>query len=209
MAEPNVYDNGKVKAETEELRMPNLHLNKEQIQALTTFLLGSEETSLPAGYKYKPAGCPPRYSGRLVGGQEVQLHGLPPVHSRTTHHSDGDAAIPGSQEQLPPKLLTEGARVDPEWLRRFLSNPSLSTSDTNRNGVRPYLKVRMPTFSFSENELRKLVRFFQALSQQPLPYIPEQVPTLTAKENDMARSLFSSTAAPCLKCHATGDREPR
>ena len=109
------------------------------------------------------------------------------------------------QEQLPPKLLTEGARVDPEWLRKFLSNPALSTTDTNRNGVRPYLKVRMPTFSFSDNELRKLVRFFQALSQQPMPYIPEQVPTLTAKENDMARSLFSSTAAPCLKCHATGD----
>ena len=38
-----------------------------------------------------------------------------------------------------------------------------------------------------------------------MPYIPEQVPTLTAKETDMARSLFSSTAAPCLKCHATGD----
>ena len=31
------------------------------------------------------------------------------------------------------------------------------------------------------------------------------MPTLTAKETDMARSLFSSTAAPCLKCHATGD----
>src|SRR5207302_1831348 len=83
-----------------------------------------------------------------------------------------------------PKLLTEGARVDPEWLRRFLSNPALSTTDTNRNGVRPYLQVHMPTFSFSDNELRILVRFFQALSQQPLPYIPEQVPTLTAKEND-------------------------
>jgi hypothetical protein len=31
------------------------------------------------------------------------------------------------------------------------------------------------------------------------------VPVLTAKETDMARSLFSSSAAPCLKCHATGD----
>jgi hypothetical protein len=117
----------------------------------------------------------------------------------------GMAQYKDVQEQLPPKLLTEGARVDPEWLRRFLSNPALSTTDTNRNGVRPYLKVRMPTFSFSDNELRKLVRFFQALSQQPIPYVPEQVPTLTAKETDMARSLFSSTAAPCLKCHATGD----
>jgi cytochrome c551/c552 len=205
LAEPNVYDQGKVKGETEALRMPNVHLTKEQVLDLTTFLMGSQETSLPASYQYKPGdarhdiqegwwvvkkyncmGC-----HQFIPGQSTILMGL-------KQYQD-------AQEQLPPKLLTEGARVDPEWLRKFLSNPSLSTSDTNRNGVRPYLKVRMPTFSFSDNELRKLVRFFEALSQQPLPYIPETVPTLTAKENDMARSLFSSTAAPCLKCHATGE----
>src|ERR1051325_11700178 len=110
-----------------------------------------------------------------------------------------------AQELLPPKLLTEGARVDPEWLMRFLRNPSLTEADNNRNGVRSYLQVRMPTFSFSDNELAKLVRFFQALSRQPLPYVPETVPVLNAKETEMARSLFSSPAAPCLKCHATGD----
>jgi cytochrome c551/c552 len=205
LAEPNVYDQGKIKSETEKLRMPNVHLAKEQIAALTTFLLGSQESGLPASYQYKPEdsrrdiqegwwvvkkyncmGC-----HQFIPGQKTILMGM-------QRYQD-------AQEQLPPKLLTEGARVDPEWLRRFLSNPALNTSDTNRNGVRPYLQVRMPTFSFSDNELRKLVRFFEALSQQPLPYIPEQIPTLTAKENDMARSLFSSTAAPCLKCHATGD----
>jgi cytochrome c2 len=205
LAEPNVYDEGMVKGETEALKMPNVHLTKEQVLDLTTLLLGSQETSLSASYQYKPGdarhdiqegwwvvkkyncmGC-----HQFIPGQRTILMGL-------TQYQD-------VQEQLPPKLLTEGARVDPEWLRKFLSNPSLSTTDTDRNGVRPYLKVRMPTFSFSDNELRKLVRFFQALSQQPLPYIPEQVPVLSAKENDMARSLFSSTAAPCLKCHATGD----
>ena len=205
LAEPNVYDQGKVKGETEALRMPNVHLTKDQVLDITTFLMGSQETSLPTSYQYKPGdarhdiqdgwwvvkkyncmGC-----HQFIPGQQTILMGLPQYQD--------------AQEQLPPKLLTEGARVDPEWLRKFLSNPSLSTTDTNRNGVRPYLKVRMPTFSFSDNELRKLVRFFQALSQQPLPYIPEQVPVLTSKENDMARSLFSSTAAPCLKCHATGD----
>ena len=205
LAEPNIYDQGKVKSETEALRMPNLHLSKEEVLDLTTFLMGSQETSLPASYQYKPGdtrrdiqegwwvirkyncmGC-----HQIIPGQRTILMGLPQYQD--------------AQEQLPPKLLTEGARVDPEWLRKFLSNPALSTSDTNRNGVRPYLKVRMPTFSFSDNELRKLVRFFEAMSQQPLPYIPEEVPSLTAKETDMARSLFSSTAAPCLKCHATGD----
>jgi cytochrome c2 len=205
LAEPNVFDKGKVKSPTEALRMPNLHLTKEQVLDLTTFLLGSQETSLPDDYQYKPGdwrhdvqagwwvvkkyncmGC-----HQFIPGQQTILMGL-------RQYQD-------AQDQLPPKLLTEGARVDPEWLRRFLSNPSLSTTDTNRNGVRPYLRVRMPTFYFSDNELRILVRFFQALSQQPMPYIPEQVPVLTAKETDMARSLFSSTAAPCLKCHATGD----
>jgi cytochrome c551/c552 len=205
LAEPNVYDEGMVKGDTEKLRMPNLHLTKDQVLDLTTFLMGSQETSLPASYQYKPGdarhdiqegwwvvkkyncmGC-----HQFIPGQRTILMGMQQYQDQ--------------QEQLPPKLLTEGARVDPEWLRKFLSNPSLSTTDTNRNGVRPYLKVRMPTFSFSDNELRKLVRFFQALSQQPMPYIPEQVPTLTTKETDMARSLFSSTAAPCLKCHATGD----
>jgi hypothetical protein len=205
LAEPNIWDKGKDKPETEKLRMPNLHLTKEQVRALTTFLLGSQENPLPANYQYRPLdyrrdiqegwwvvkkyncmGC-----HQLIPGQKTSLMGM-------AHYKD-------AQEQLPPKLLTEGARVDPEWLQRFLKNPSLSSTDTNRNGVRSYLQVRMPTFSFSENELGKLVRFFQALSRQPFPYIPEEVPVLTAKETEMARSLFSSTAAPCLKCHATGD----
>ena len=205
LAEPNIWDKGKEKPETEKLRMPNLHLSKEQIRALTTFLLGSQENPLPASYQYRPLdyrrdiqegwwvvkkyncmGC-----HQLIPGQKTSLMGM--------------ARYQEVQEQLPPKLLTEGARVDPEWLLRFLKNPSLSATDTNRNGVRSYLQVRMPTFSFSENELGKLVRFFQALARQPFPYIPEEVPVLTTKETEMARSLFSSTGAPCLRCHATGD----
>ena len=205
LAEPNVWDQGKIKSETEKLRMPNLHLAPEQIRALTTFLLGSQESALPSTYQYRPLdyrrdiqegwwvvkkyncmGC-----HQFIPGQQSALMGM-------KHYQE-------VQEQLPPKLLTEGARVNPQWLLHFLSNPSLSETDTDRNGVRSYLQVRMPTFSFSENELGKLVRFFAALSRQPFPYIPDPATTLTAKETDMARGLFSSTAAPCLKCHATGD----
>ena len=90
-----------------------------------------------------------------------------------------------------PSFLTEGARVIRNGCADFCRTRRLSTTDTNRDGVRPYLKVRMPTFSFSDNELRNLVRFFQALSQQPMPYIPGASSGLTAKETDMARSLFS------------------
>jgi len=205
LAEPNVWDKGKIKPETEKLRMPNLHLDKEQIQALTAFLMGSQESGLPLSYQYRPLD----YRRDIQEGWWIiQKYNCVGCHQLTPGQKTALMSVKryqDAQEQLPPKLLTEGARVDPEWLLHFLTNPALSGADTNRNGLRTYLQVRMPTFSFSDNELGRLVRFFQALSRQPLPYIPEQVPALNARETEMARSLFSSSAAPCLKCHATGD----
>src|SRR5260370_9250468 len=88
---------------------------------------------------------------------------------------------------------------------RVLNNPALSETDTNRDGVRQYLKARMPTFSFSDGEIRKIVRFFEALSSQAQPFIAEKLEPLTDTERTMARSLFTSEGAPCLKCHMTAD----
>ena len=63
----------------------------------------------------------------------------------------------------------------------------------------------MPTFSFSDDEIRSLIPFFEAFSHQPEPFIPQKIEPLTPAETNMARELFTSPAAPCLKCHATGD----
>jgi hypothetical protein len=65
----------------------------------------------------------------------------------------------------------------------------------------------MPTFNFSPNELAMLVRFFMAVSAQQEPYIKEPLEPLTDQERLLARQLFTSQAAPCLKCHITGDPE--
>ncbi len=74
----------------------------------------------------------------------------------------------------------------------------------NRNGVRPYIQVHMPTFNFSPNELRLLVRFFMAVSSQNDPYIKEPMIPLTESEKSIARNIFVS-GTPCLKCHITGE----
>jgi cytochrome c551/c552 len=207
LAMPNIYDKGKIKGDMERLRMPDPHLNAEQIRALVTFLLGSQETSLPDQYQYKPQD----YRHDIQEGWwVVEKYGCKNCHQFTPGQKTVLMDLPqyrDVQEKLPPKLLTEGARVDPDWLLRFLNDPSLTggKSDNNRNGVRTYLDVRMPTFNLSPEELRKLVKFFQAMARQPMPYIPQKPDVLTAKEVEMGRSLFSSQAAPCLKCHATGD----
>jgi hypothetical protein len=202
LAQTNIFDQGRY---VPQLKMPQPALTPEDITALTTFLLGSVDPQLPKEWRYFPTdqrrdiqegwwliskyncmGC-----HQIAIGQKSTLESLP--------FYQGDGKL-----KLPPPLLTQGARVDPNWLARFLANPAMSETDIHRNGVRNYLAVRMPTFSFSENEIRKIVRFFEAMSSQQQPYIPPKVQPLNEAERAMARALFTHPAAPCLKCHATG-----
>jgi cytochrome c1 len=235
---PGIYDRGKVKTAEERLRMPNIFLPEKDVTALTTFLLGSVETNLPQSIRYNPTGgkksvqdgwwVVQKYNcmgcHNVLVGEDSILMGLPMYQSAD------------DKEQLPPRLTSEGARVNPDWLLRFLKDPSQTTPaeraslmqavaghsqaggddwtaslglhsqpGSNRNGVRRYLRARMPTFNFSPNELQALVNFFMGASSQAQPYIPEQLEALAPEEQGMARALFSSNAAPCLKCHMTGD----
>ena len=207
LANPAVFDEGKYKPNPmDRLRMPKPNVDQQQIDALTSLLLGSTESTLPPSYQYAPAdqrkyiqqgwwiatkynciGC-----HQIDIGQKSVLMGLPMYQAENSIN-------------LPPVLTSEGARVNPEWLKRFLANPSLSATDQDRNGVRAYLKVRMPTFFLSDDEIRKLVLFFGALSSQQEPFIPQKLAPLTDQERLIARGIFTSPAAPCLKCHATGN----
>ena len=260
LADPSIYDRGKEKDPKDRLRMPKPYLTPEWRNALTTLLLGSvgtEGSNVPRSLffepedqrrqdvqngwwvikKYNCVGC-----HQIQVGQRSVLMGVPFYQT------------PEGKDLLPPRLTSEGARVDPSWLLRFLHDPSLSEAKgttafaqpqpsatptsavgssavgptganptaspsarpeatagslkaqpgLNRNGVRPYLKARMPTFNFSPNELQTLVRFFMALSGQQEPYIKEPLQPLSEQEKLVARQMFTS-GTPCLKCHITGD----
>ncbi len=223
LARPEMFDDGMVKTEAEQLRMPDFfepagskvargmpELSpeaQEQIRAISVYLTGSVTSQVPERYFYLPED---QRRDIQEGWWVVKKYNCMGCHQFKVGQDSVLMTVPRYQtpewkDQLPPKLMTEGARVQPEWLLRFLWNPAQDEKNTDRNGVRSYLKVRMPTFYFSPIELRKLVRFFQALSAQPMPYIPPKLEPLTAKEMEMARALFTSPGAPCLKCHATGD----
>ena len=54
---PAVYDKGKEKTNPlDRLKMPNFKLTKDEIAAVTTFLLGSVYSPMPARYQYNPPG---------------------------------------------------------------------------------------------------------------------------------------------------------
>jgi len=258
LAEPGIYDQGKEKDPKDRLRMPKPFLTPEWRTALTTFLLGSvgiEGSNVPRSLFYDPqdqrrqdvqAGWWVIKKYNCMGCHQIQ------VGQRSVLMDVPYYQTPEGKDLLPPRLTSEGARVDPNWLLRFLHDPSLSdqkaaattaqqapgatpvaspspgpngsaaangpeknpgSSDAgrlmpqpglDRNGVRPYLKARMPSFNFSPNELQTLVRFFMALSGQQEPYIKEPLEPLSEEEKLVARQMFTS-GTPCLKCHITGE----
>jgi hypothetical protein len=122
----------------------------------------------------------PSLSGEKTPAQAQQIAALPSPSPQASASPGASAAAKNQTSALLPQ-------------------PGL-----DRNGVRPYLQFRMPTFSFSPNELQILVRFFMAMSGQQDPYIKEPMPPLTDQEKLTARQIFTS-GTPCLKCHITGD----
>ena len=245
LEDPSIYDRGKEKDPKDRLRMPDPYMTPEWRTALTTFLLGSvgtEGANVPRAAFYEPEDQ--RRQDIQNGWWVIKKYNCQGCHQLQVGQRSVVMDLPFYQtpegkDLLPPRLTSEGARVDPSWLLRFLHDPSLSeqkpaaaaptaspaASPTkngqaakpsptegklkaqpglDRNGVRPYLKFRMPTFNFSPNELQTLVRFFMAMSGQQEPYIKEPMAPLTDEERLVARQMFTS-GTPCLKCHITGD----
>ena len=207
LKDPAFFDQGKVKEPSGRLRMPNFNLTGDEITALTTFLLGAVDTALPAHYRFEPED---ERADIQRGWWMVRRYNCTGCHQIRPGDETSFMAMeryedPDWVEQMPPQLYSEGARVQPDWLVGFLSNPALSETDIHRNGVREYLHARMPTFQFTERQVRTLMRFFMAISSQPHPYIDDKPALLSATERTLARRLFTSRGAPCLKCHMTGD----
>ena len=208
LAKPEIFDEGKLKEPLEGLKMPNFDLSPEEITQLTTFLLGSVDSKFPETAFFRPSDQRSEIQKGwwLVRKYNcVACHQFTPGQEATVMEELPLYQDPDWREQLPPSLVGEGARVDPNWLARFLKNPALEDNNLNRNGVRSYLQARMPTFDLSDEETQQLVRFFAALSKQSIPYTAPALQPLSSRELTLARELFTHTAAPCLRCHATGD----
>jgi mono/diheme cytochrome c family protein/nitrate reductase cytochrome c-type subunit len=82
-----------------------------------------------------------------------------------------------SRAVLPPPLVREGERVQPDWLYKFLLHPT---------PIRPegYVILRMPKFNMSPEEARALVNYFAAVSRRTNPGAGVSYPYVTIPQRD-------------------------
>jgi len=108
---------------------------------------------------------------------------------------------------LPPPLMQEGSKVQPDWLHDFLMDPTK---------IRPAAIMRMPNFHLSSDEAAKLVDYFAAVSGAEFPYEYKSrqrksyLAKLEANQPERLSDAMSIVVNSnyCVKCHSVADFTP-
>jgi mono/diheme cytochrome c family protein len=212
IAKPDVYDDSKYLPDRfNRLRMPQFKFTAQEITDVTTMILGSVESKIPESFRYRPGerGKAIQEGWWIVKKYNCQgCHQVEPtdVPSLWKVPFFAEKCDPKSRDQfLPPSLVGVGFRLRPEWMAKFLRDPSLGGGRERPKATRAHLPVRMPTFDFSDDEIRKLVLFFEAMADQPSVYQPEVLKPLTDPEQKAAAAIWKS--ANCIQCHVVDGSE--
>lgn len=174
-------------------KMPNFHLSEDEIDELVVLLKGFNGTKVPE-----------KYRKILTEKEKILETGRRLVEKnncRGCHHIEGKGGLIQkyikAKTQYPPPLemgsYHVGERIKGSWLFSFLKNPT---------PVRTWVKVRMPTFNFSDKEVRDITAYFEALA--PLKNTYEAGVNLEKDEKVVQTGSSIVNYMDCGKCHDEG-----
>jgi mono/diheme cytochrome c family protein len=187
---PRIYATPRV-----EQVMPQFNLAEDDIRALRVLLNSFREEKVPERYRADHS----EKVVEVVEGRRM-MHQYNCIGCHVIENRGGFIRKYYQNPALaPPSLDGEGEKVQANWLFGFLKSPI---------PLRPWFKVRMPTFGFSDEKANLLVSFFTNLSKVKVPYVffdPRKIPEGYVKA---ASTMFSKDYFDCLSCHQQGDRKP-
>ena len=189
--EPRIYETERI-----EQVMPHFDLSETDIDAILVFLASRQEGKVPDSYR--PASIETERT--LVEGRRViEQYNCVGCH---VIGGKGGAILANYEENPtlgPPILTGEGAKVQANWLYGFLQRPI---------PLRPWLKVRMPTFGLNDEETAAIVRYFAAESGVENPFVHLDLASLSPEYVEAGKKLASDDYFSCFTCHQQGDKKP-
>jgi cbb3-type cytochrome oxidase cytochrome c subunit len=168
---PRIWDRKKIKDPYTKLKMPNFFLTDDQADAIVTFLLSLRparvKRDLQVDYDNTPAG--PIADGRLLVRELncVACHKIED-NEASVHYfyraflPDGSFDEIETEIQSPPYLRGEGSKAQAPWLYEFFNNVEM---------LRPWLKIRMPSFYLDDAQAKTLVDYFAAVSRDEADFL--------------------------------------
>ncbi len=165
---PRIWDRKKVKSPYEKLKMPNFFVTDAEADALVTFLLSRRPARLDESIQVDYARTP---AGKVADGRNLVRE----LNCIACHKIDGNGAVvhqyitkvEGGEKMVdelnaPPWLRGQGAKVQAAWFYKFLNDVEM---------LRPWLKVRMPSFRLTNEQTTTLVEYFVGLSQEEAQWL--------------------------------------
>jgi mono/diheme cytochrome c family protein len=188
---PRTYETERI-----EQLMPQFSLDDEDIQALLVFLKSRTDHKTPNSYKPQDL----EREQRLVAGRRVvERYNCIGCHVIENRGGAIRAFYKDRPTFAPPLLNGEGAKVQPNWLYGFIQQPI---------PLRPWLRVRMPTFGLSESETNAVVEYFLAQDQIQVPFTYVNDSALPPEYVQAGQTLASPEVFNCFSCHQRGDKHP-
>jgi len=183
---PKIYQTAR-----ESLMMPNFDLSDSESRAIRTFLRGLGGHGAPHSVHQE---LDKRAEKIELGRRMIEKYNCTGCH---VIENWGGAVLRRykNKNNAPPRLTGEGNKVQPNWLFGFLKNVVI---------LRPWLKVRMPSFQMPEKDVATLVNYFGALDGKLQPYVHFDKDKVKPESLEAGRTLFAK--AECLSCH--GDWPP-
>jgi mono/diheme cytochrome c family protein len=176
--------------------MPNFEFNPDDIKDLRVFLASLTEGKVLE--RYRSPGSD-RQTQIVDGRRMVNYYNCVGCHIVENRGGYIRRFYKDNPNFAPPILNGEGEKVQPPWLFGFLEGPT---------PIRPWLKLRMPTFHFNSAEDDSIINYFTALSEVAVPYTFVNTNAIPEPELQAGAKLMSKDYFNCFSCHQQGDKKP-
>ena len=174
-------------------KMPDFNLDPEEVESLMVLLKGFNGINIPLPYQKN-------YSEKELiiekGRRLISRYNCRGCHVVERTGGDIQEYLTSKTQYPPPLELGDyhvGERLKGSWLFSFLKEPT---------PVRTWMKVRMPTFSFTDKEVRDLTAYFEAMSPSDMPY--EDGVHIKKNKDSIQTGVKIVNYMDCGKCHDEG-----
>lgn len=180
--------------ETSFRRMPIFNLTGDEVRALVTFFMKAPVSDNNDRFL-------PERGDQRVGHEGERLiydYGCRLCHSVSPGESPYVTTVIERGHLLPPRLVGEGAKVQSQWLVRYLDQPSR---------MRIWMTMGMPYFYFPQHETLALAGFFRQTSGfNPGKIDTYQLPfdTQSIGSEEKALGIYRFQHDRCVQCHPVG-----